>query len=299
MAKRSNITIVVEHDSGLRTATIGGGSLRCRVFSRANFEAPSGDEAGAKSIRSICDHPGVYVLTGSAEQGCTVYIGQSDSVSERLGNYGRAESKLFWRTTAVLQTVDELSPGNLDFLESRLIDLADSAQGAIGFAIANRKKERHRIQPDREAIESEELFRQALTLLGAVGFDYFEVNEASNSTTAADPADQSGIPVAPRVADLLSRLLKTLTAFPQTTSYSTRVDYRVKVTRGDHFRPFARLRLAKNAITVRLKDVGKFKLSANDPINDQLTTASHEAYLKAVDFLDGNTRRQSKAASAS
>lgn len=71
------------------------------------------------------DTPGLYVLSGVAEDEETpaVYVGEADSVRERLPAHER--TKTFWNRVAVFTTSDgSLHKAHVQHLESRLVDIA-------------------------------------------------------------------------------------------------------------------------------------------------------------------------------
>src|SRR5438445_8794891 len=102
-----NLTVEFLDDSadGLRRVSQDNWSGECLVCSRAALPKTLGDESNFK----LLDVPGVYLLVGPAEaksDGGTqceaqLYIGQADSVADRLETHLRSERKHWWRTAVV------------------------------------------------------------------------------------------------------------------------------------------------------------------------------------------------------
>ena len=77
--------------------------------------------------RDELGQPGVYVLTGPAEEGAPrLYVGEADVLRERLRQH--VAGKDFWtRFVAFTSTNEGLNKAHVRYLESRLIELAKAA----------------------------------------------------------------------------------------------------------------------------------------------------------------------------
>ena len=88
----------------------------------------------SSASRKWFDIPGVYLLIGQTEKadaanplaGDKLYVGQADSVADRMDNHLRNENKKWWRTVLVLRRPDKrpLNISQCKFMESRLYSLA-------------------------------------------------------------------------------------------------------------------------------------------------------------------------------
>jgi hypothetical protein len=77
--------------------------------------------------RDELKRPGVYVLTGAADEGTMqLYVGEADVLGERLKQH--VAGKEFWtRVVAFTSTNEGLNKGHVRYLESRLLGLAKAA----------------------------------------------------------------------------------------------------------------------------------------------------------------------------
>ena len=106
---------------GLRIVEKSNWTGRAVMCSRAQYPSVSGrDEFG---------RPGVYVLTGPAEDGSGIaaYIGEADVVRTRLNSHVR--EKEFWTQVVVFSSKDEnLNKAHVQHLEAKLVELAIKAK---------------------------------------------------------------------------------------------------------------------------------------------------------------------------
>ncbi|WP_308918131.1 GIY-YIG nuclease family protein [Jannaschia sp. LMIT008] len=110
--------------AGLRKVTIHGWTGIVLVSGSATFEA--------LRRREEADRAGVYVLAGPDPRGrgTLAYIGSANSVSERISQ--SADQRGFWETAYAVTTSDDgLSKGHVEYLEARLIEVADEAGRVI------------------------------------------------------------------------------------------------------------------------------------------------------------------------
>lgn len=78
--------------------------------------------------RDELTHPGVYVLTGTSDEGAArIYVGEADALCERIKQH--VAGKEFWsRLVAFTSTNEGLNKAHVRYLESRLIGLAREAK---------------------------------------------------------------------------------------------------------------------------------------------------------------------------
>lgn len=247
--------------------------------------------------RKWFDVPGVYLLVGPTDATADanalpkekLYVGQADSVADRLDSHLRNENKRWWRTVLALRRPDKrpLNISQCKFMESRLYFLALDARKC---ELDNRVAPQPAHLPPAEQSSMEVFLNQALVIVSALGFDYFQAPRTTpqESQTETEVPEPPSPPVA--LLPLLEEIRKAVTgpAFPNAEWYSTRVpDFRAKLSLSeDVFRVFARITWAKNWFWVSLKDVGKYKVSKMEQI-DKLRDSIQTAYQKAEQHLRG------------
>jgi hypothetical protein len=289
----SNLTIEFLEDAanGLRLITQSNWAVECLLSSRLQLESTLENNLGRKWF----DVPGVYLLAGPVAKEAEVdrlrddklYVGQADSVADRLDSHLRNENKKWWRTVLVLRRTDTrpLNISQCRFMESRLYSLALSAGNC---ELDNRVAPQPAFLSPTEQSSTEVFLDQALVIVSALGFDYFRA--ASRAPETSQPAIESREPPSPPASllPLLEEICKAVTgpSFPKAKWYSTHVpDFRSKVALSeDVFRVFVRITWAKNWFWVSLKDVGKYKVSKTEQI-DKLREAIQTAYQKAEQHL--------------
>jgi hypothetical protein len=127
----------------------------------------------AVRIRDEFTNPGVYFLYGPAQAeggDVTLYIGQADNVRERLDTHHR--SREFWTQLAVFTSMfGHLNRAHAQYLESRLIDLAQKARRA---EVQNGNAPRLPYLSESDRFDSESFLDQILLLCPILGLDYFD-----------------------------------------------------------------------------------------------------------------------------
>ena len=289
---RLSLRFLTDDAEGPKEVSARQYALRCLWFRREAF-CVLGDK-----LRSAWDRPGVYVLVGQRQSDGRrqVYIGQSGSAYERLGQHLKSGRKIFWQDTAVLYSEgDGLTSGDLDYLEAELIQRASAGSTVGEYEVVNRVDPR----PRTNAGESEQLWESAEVLLTAVGFDLFRRKaEARALVPETPPHDLAEAPPVPTAIVPAFEAVRNalLAAGANVDFYSTRVDYRAKVSVGQHFRVFARLNLNKADIRIELADVERVRVLAGDRPDEALIAKLQHAYRVACDRLN---RKSIGAASAS
>lgn len=111
--------------------------------------------------------------------------------------------------------------------------------------------------PESSKLESEQFVDHIVLYLRALGLDFFTpppTEVTSSELDDSDPISEVPINLRPVVGNLAAVLVK----MPQATFYATKSpDVRAKVTVGQTFRVFARLKFRKNGIRVQLKDLNE------------------------------------------
>ncbi|HKT10182.1 MAG TPA: GIY-YIG nuclease family protein [Terriglobia bacterium] len=288
-----NLTIEFLGDEaqGLRLVSQPNWSVECLISSRASLDA----SLGSGTNRKWLDAPGVYLLVGATPRGPDtvrlredmLYVGQADSVADRLDSHLRNENKKWWRTALVLRRPDKrpLNISECRFMESRLCSLALDAGRC---EVDNRVTPQPTFLAAAEQAGVEVFLEQALVIVSALGFDFFrvptppaQISQPTIKTTGPPPLPNALLPLLEQI-----RGATTGPAFPKAEWYSTRTpDYRAKIVLNEElFRVFARITWAKNWFWIELKDVGKYKVSRADEV-ERLRDAIEAAYRKAEQHL--------------
>jgi hypothetical protein len=279
---------------GLRLVSQDNWSGECLICSRTAL--PKRSEASSK----LLDVPGVYLLVGPPEpktdgsplREAQLYVGQADSVADRLETHLKSEEKQWWKTAVVIRRIEK-NPLNLThckFLESSLCSLA------IGCARCDLK---NKVSPQLPSVMSrgeqssmDDFLQKTLITLSVLGWNFFP----RPSTVPTSIASPSPAPVPPsndppdvphNLKALLEELRNTATgsSFPRAEWYWTRTpDYRAKVVNDGDFRVFFRVVWSKNWFWLKLKDVGRYKIAKTADIDD-IRKDIETAYRKAEQYL--------------
>lgn len=173
---------------GLRVVKKDNWSGRAIAFSQGRM-----DEAAR---RSDLEHPGVYILRGEEGQEVRIYIGQTDNIVNRLKRHLGDGDRDFWtRAVAFVRAGDNLDKAETEYLEARLIQLAESAGWCI-LDNVQRPDPTDKLEEDRRAA-AEGYLEEILEFLRALGIPEFQPPEpAQPAMSSKDDA-----PVAPSPAD--------------------------------------------------------------------------------------------------
>jgi hypothetical protein len=148
---------------GLRIVEKSNWTGRAVVAGRAQL--------GQALARDELNQPGVYVLTGPAEEGAPrLYVGEADVLRERLRQH--VAGKDFWtRFVAFTSTNEGLNKAHVRYLESRLLELAKAAnQWSLDNSTAPSPPPLS--EPDRA--DAEWFLQEMLVIFPLLGVDAFE-----------------------------------------------------------------------------------------------------------------------------
>ena len=134
-----------------------------------------GFNADAK-VRAEMGRPGIYVLWGPGESGDTdrpqVYIGEADSLAERLSTHISTDDQPFWQQTIVFTSKDvNLNKAHVLFIEAQLVRIAREANRCD---LSNKQTPNEPNLADREtsyALEFLDALRLCLPIAGVHFFD--------------------------------------------------------------------------------------------------------------------------------
>jgi hypothetical protein len=279
---------------GLRLVTQDNWSGECLICSRTAL--PKRSEVSSK----LLDVPGVYLLVGppkartdgSPIREAQLYVGQADSVADRLETHLKSEEKKWWNTAVVIRRIEKnpLNLTNCKFLESSLCSLAIAC---------TRCDFNNKVAPQLPSAMSkgeqssmDDFLQKTLITLTALGWDFFPQPSvvSTDSIPSVSPAHvpPSGPPDVPQnLKPLLDELRGAVTgsSFPKSEWYWTRTpDYRAKVVNDGDFRVFFRIVWSKNWFWLKLKDVGRYKIAKSSDI-DNIRKEIETAYKKAEQYL--------------
>lgn len=134
--------------------------------------------------RDELNQPGVYVLTGPAEEGAPrLYVGEADVLRERLRQH--VAGKDFWtRFVAFTSTNEGLNKAHVRYLESRLVELAKTAnQWSLDNSTAPAPPPLS--EPDRA--DADWFLQEMLVIFPLLGIDAFET--AAGQARGTEGAD--------------------------------------------------------------------------------------------------------------
>ncbi|MAS08857.1 GIY-YIG nuclease family protein [Salinisphaera sp.] len=159
---------------GLRLVEKSNWTGRAVVVSRSQL-----DRALA---RDELKRPGVYVLTGAADEGTMqLYVGEADVLGERLKQH--VAGKEFWtRIVAFTSTNEGLNKGHVRYLESRLLGLAKAANQ---WALDNGTFPGPPPLNEADRADAEWFLAEMLIIFPLLGIDAFE---SATDQARAEPA---------------------------------------------------------------------------------------------------------------
>lgn len=162
---------------GIRIASLANRGTQAIAFPRSKFA----DACKRKELPSV----GVYFLFGArdgADQ-MSVYIGEAECCSDRLGNHNSDPAKDFWQTgVVVVSALQTFTKAHVKMLEWASIRRAKEA-GRYAVENGNAGGQPH--LPEATAAEVNEVLEDLEVLLGSLGFPVFD-------PLAARPPGRSG-----------------------------------------------------------------------------------------------------------
>lgn len=168
--------------TGILTAEIMNWTGHMLVAPRSRLpEALLRDEAG---------RTGIYFLIGDDPDEplkLRVYIGEGDSVADRLKSHAKDSSKDFWTRACVVSSKDtNLTKAHVRFLESRLVELAKQAGRSN---IANGNAPGPKALPESDIADMEYFISQVQIILPVVGFEVLRPKAQQLPQSAANYAE--------------------------------------------------------------------------------------------------------------
>lgn len=151
--------------TGVLTAEIMNWTGHVLVAPRSRIgEALQREEAG---------RTGVYLLVGDDPEQTTkarVYIGEGDSVVDRIRSHAKDPAKEFWTRACIVTSKDaNLTKAHVRYLESRLLEITKQSDRAN---VANGNEPGPKALPESDTADMEFFISQMQVVLPVVGFDF-------------------------------------------------------------------------------------------------------------------------------
>ena len=163
--------------TGLRKATIHGWTGLLFVSGASTF--------GKLTAREEVNRTGVYILSGPDPEkagGTLIYIGSGNSVSQRIKQ--SALKREFWEMAITVTTSDDdLSKGHAEYLEARLIEIADQA-GRARLDNGTQPDSSRRRLPEADVANMEQFLANLRIILPVIGLDMLKPQPRAVSETA-------------------------------------------------------------------------------------------------------------------
>lgn len=133
--------------------------------------------------RDEMSRPGVYVLTGTGDDGASrLYIGEADVLRDRLKQH---RSKDFWTTVVAFTSTNEgLNKAHVRYLESRLVGMAKAANQ---WGLENNVMPAEPSLSEADRADAEWFLEEMLLIYPVLGIDAFE--SASEEPSVAAVSD--------------------------------------------------------------------------------------------------------------
>lgn len=180
---------------GLRIVEKSNWTGRAVVASRTQFERAL--------KREELTQPGVYVLTGLAEDGAPrLYVGEADILKDRLKQH--VSGKDFWtRLVAFASTNEGLNKAHVRYLESRLLGLAKAANQ---WEVDNSNQPGSPPLSEADRADAEWFLSEMLVIFPLLGIDAFEAaSDQARHSAAKDEPQPTELYLRERGADARGR----------------------------------------------------------------------------------------------
>ena len=182
MAEIISIRLENENNSSIKVVNIVGKTTKMISFSRSAYSLVK--ELNKKDPVQYFDYdlarPGVYMLF--SEDNKNIYMGESDSVVERLNtHYSTNEKTEYWTNTMVF-VADGTYPLNISqikYIESKLIEYAKSISQVqiVDIKLKNKKSSQLPNININDKVVAEKFLTDVITITKMLGLDYFDINK--------------------------------------------------------------------------------------------------------------------------
>ena len=178
---------------GLRIVEKSNWTGRAVVASRSQIDRALAREELAQ--------PGVYVLTGSSEEGASrVYVGEADALRDRIKQH--VASKEFWTRVVAFSSTNEGLKAHVRYLESRLIGLARDAKQ---WELENGTQPAEPPLSEADRADAEWFLAEMLVIFPLLGIDAFEPASGQAPRTPGPGGGSAELMLRQRGADARGR----------------------------------------------------------------------------------------------
>jgi hypothetical protein len=147
---------------GLRTAEIPNWTGHVVVAPRTRIQEALTRPEASKT--------GVYLLVGEEAGRPIVYVGEGDSIADRIRYHAKDEDKTFWERVCLITSKDfNLTKAHVRYLESRLVQIIKQSNRA---QVTNGNEPAPKILPEADASDMESFLGELQILLPTVGMDF-------------------------------------------------------------------------------------------------------------------------------
>ncbi|MCQ1779124.1 GIY-YIG nuclease family protein [Neorhizobium galegae] len=140
-------------------------------------------------LRTEAVRTGVYFLVGDDPEQSTksrVYIGEGDSVVDRLKSHAKDAQKDFWTRACLVTSKDmNLTKAHVRYLESRFVELTKAADRAN---VANGNEPARKNLPESDIADMEFFISQVQVVLPVVGFDFLRPKVSAKINSTIEPS---------------------------------------------------------------------------------------------------------------
>jgi hypothetical protein len=162
LGKSIRIFLVDGTPTGLRTAEIPNWTGHVLVAPRIRISEALLRPEAAKT--------GVYLLVGEEAGRAIVYVGEGDSIADRVRKHAKDEDKDFWERVCLITSKDvNLTKAHVRYLESRLVQIIRRSNRA---QVRNGNEPSPKILPEGDISDMEFFLGQLQILLPTVGMDF-------------------------------------------------------------------------------------------------------------------------------
>lgn len=171
--------------TSIRIFLAEGVSDGLRIVEKSNWTGRAVVAGRAQSkqalVRDELSQPGVYVLTGSSDDGSPqLYIGEADVLRERLRQHVGGNKEFWTRFVAFSSSNEGLNKAHVRYLESRLIELA---RGANQWVVENATAPSPPPLSEPDRADAEWFLQEMLVIFPLLGIDAFESAASQAGTT--------------------------------------------------------------------------------------------------------------------
>lgn len=187
------MTATAARPTSIRIFLADGVPEGLRIIEKSNWTGravvANRSQVGRALAREEMSQPGVYVLTGTDEDGAArIYVGEADVLRDRIRQ--QVAGKEFWtRFVAFSSSNEGLNKAHVRYLESRLIGLAKDAKQ---WDVENGTQPAPPPLSEADRADAEWFLAEMLVIFPLLGIDAFEaassqLQESATATTAEAP----------------------------------------------------------------------------------------------------------------